>query len=244
MIYAAILAGGSGTRFLDRPSAPDKPSADSEKPKQFLSVGNVPVIFRASAVFINMPEIDWVIIVVPESYIDFTKAMFADNPKATVIAGGENRNDSLQCALDFISNTCGIQPGDIITTHDAARPFVTESIIRENLAKAGKTGAAGVYITATDTVVLSEDGYVLTKNLPRTKCFLAQTPQTFDLRLLNQVLPQISSEEKSLATDVCGLFLARGLPVSMTAGDSKNIKITTAADMELANLYAQKYSIS
>jgi 2-C-methyl-D-erythritol 4-phosphate cytidylyltransferase/2-C-methyl-D-erythritol 2,4-cyclodiphosphate synthase len=118
---------------------------------------------------------------------------------------------------------------DIVVIHDAARPFVDEQTIRRTIAAAAEWGAAIAAVGAQDTVKRAGSDGVITATLRREEICLAQTPQAFRTGLLREALA-IEGE----ATDEAALVERAGHPVRVVEGDPRNLKITTAADLVMA----------
>ena len=164
MIYAAVLAGGTGTRM------------GADKPKQFLEFGGKPVIVHTVERFLECDEIDRVIVMTPAEWCDYTRNLLmqyfggpssgvgkempggaekdsGNGTRITVAAGGPSRNETLMNAISVIEADGNLDDETVIVTHDAVRPFVTERMIRENIAAARKTGACETAFPATDTII-------------------------------------------------------------------------------------------
>ncbi|MBD4452007.1 2-C-methyl-D-erythritol 4-phosphate cytidylyltransferase, partial [Xanthomonas citri pv. citri] len=75
--------------------------------------------------------------------------------RVKVVAGGTDRNETIMNIIDHIRNVNGINNDDVIVTHDAVRPFLTQRIIKENIEVAAKYGAVDTVIEAIDTIVMS-----------------------------------------------------------------------------------------
>ena len=151
MIYAGIVAGGSGTRMKNAPL-----------PKQFLEIGGVPVIIRTVKAFLSVAEIGKVIIGIKPDYYDYMSKLLdkhsVDRGRVIIVNGGKDRNSTVMNIAREIEQTFGIFEGDIILTHDAVRPFVSERTIRENISAAREYGACGTYIPSADTIIASQAG--------------------------------------------------------------------------------------
>lgn len=211
-VYAGIVAGGSGSRM------------GADMPKQYIPVAGTPILLHTVRAFAKLA--DTVYVACPENFVELTKDLVGEY--ATVIPGGKTRMESVGAILDSISP----EEDDIILTHDGVRPFVSERIIKENIEKAKKHLACGTFIPTVDTICLSEDGAVLSAVPDRTHMYNVQTPQTFNINLLKEMLSSCKDAEKF--TDLCGLATFMGKKVHMVMGESTNIKITTPADITLA----------
>lgn len=227
MIYAGILAGGSGTRM------------GGSIPKQFMHIGKKPIIIHTIEKFLN--TCDKIIVACPKSHIAYmsdivNKYIF---PRAVlVIEGGENRMDSILSVLAYIFINYKTSDKDIIVTHDGVRPFVTEDMIRETVKSAEKTGAGAVFVNTVDTIAVSYDGQKLDNVLIRDNVYSVQTPQTFKLSKLKQIFRNAGNDIYKY-TDLCGLANSQGMNIHMVPGDRKNIKITTREDIYIAQAFLE-----
>jgi 2-C-methyl-D-erythritol 4-phosphate cytidylyltransferase len=144
--WAIILAGGRGLRL------------GAGIPKQFLPLGDRPVIVWSMEAFCRCGSINGLIIVCPADGIPRMRELAEQYPHEKIldiVPGGETRQGSSWNAV----NARKYQDDDILLFHDAARPFVTERIILECVAAAKERGAAGTYIPATDTITEIRDGW-------------------------------------------------------------------------------------
>lgn len=227
--YAAILAGGSGTRM-----------GNSETPKQFLDLGGKPILVHTIEKFCVSNCFDAVVVLCPEPWVRQTKdllhkhcPLFADSIKVTV--GGASRNDTVNNAISYIEQNYDVDEETVIVTHDAVRPFVSQRIIKENIQAARATGACDTVIPATDTIVESLDGETISDIPDRSVLYQGQTPQSFNLCKLKELMASLSDQEKGILTDACKIFVLRGQNVALVRGDSSNMKITYPQDMRLAH---------
>ena len=228
-IFAAILAGGVGTRMQS-----------AEKPKQFLEVGNKPIIIHTIEKFISIENFTKILVLTPEAWVDYTRDLIENymgtDSGVLVLPGGADRNETLMCALAYIEEHYKVDADTILVTHDAVRPFVTERIIRENMEAAGLYGACGTAIPATDTIVQSRDGKYMNSIPDRSCMYQQQTPQSFRVTLLKETYALLNEEERKSLTDACKILVLKGVPVYMVMGDSCNIKITYPEDLLLSEV--------
>ena len=132
----------------------------------------------------------------------------------------------------------GKNEGDIILTHDAVRPFVTEKIIKDNIEAMREHSACGTYMPAADTIIRS-DGEKVRETLNRSELYQAQTPQTFRFGDLRRNYYSLSEEQKKKLTDTCSVFTACNEDIYLVVGDALNFKITTDSDLRMANALAE-----
>lgn len=227
MVFAAVFAGGIGSRM-----------GNSDTPKQYLELGGKPVIIHTVEKFFINEEIDEILILCPKAWVAHTRDLVAkhlpEGKKVTVIAGGATRNGTLENAIEFIESNYETDEDTVIVTHDAVRPFLTHRIICENVEAAKKYGACDTVIPATDTIVASEDGKMISSIPERNKMFQGQTPQSFRLKELEKVLSSLTEDEKAILTDACKIFTIKNKDVFMVNGEVFNIKITYPYDLKVA----------
>ncbi len=232
MIYAAVLAGGTGTRM------------GADLPKQFLEFAGKPVIIHTTAKFLIHEDIDKVIVVTPQEWVSYTEDLlagyFGDDSRIITAAGGETRNETLMNAIAAIEQDGGLDDDTIIVTHDAVRPFVTERMISENIRMAEEMGACETAFPATDTIVETEDGKTVMAVPDRSRLWMVQTPQTFRAKKLRDLYLSLTEEEKEVLTDAARIYIMKGRSVGIVRGESSNIKITYPDDIRIAEAISCK----
>lgn len=154
------------------------------------------------------------------------EAIAAACPKpCTVVQGGATRADSVR-------NGLAAATGELVAIHDAARPFVSESVITAALTAAAETGAAAPAVPVKDTVKVADPSGRVLDTPDRATLYAVQTPQCFRRALYTQALAAVTGEKARLVTDDCSLFELAGLPVRLTEGDYANYKITTKENLQ------------
>lgn len=228
MVFAAVFAGGIGSRM-----------GNPDTPKQYIELGSKPVIIHTIEKFFVNDKIDEIIVLCPKAWVAHTQALVEKHlpagKKIAVISGGETRNGTLEKAIEYIENNCETDEETVIVTHDAVRPFLTHRIIDENVEAAMIHGACDTVIPATDTIVESLNGKIISSIPERSKMYQGQTPQSFRLKELERVLASLTEEEKSILTDACKIFSIKNKDVYMVEGEVFNIKITYPYDLKVAH---------
>lgn len=231
--FAAILAGGSGTRM-----------GNPDKPKQFLLLGDVPILVHTIEKFCVSGAFDAIYVLVPSLWLRQTEDILHKYcPEFTdlirVVPGGDTRTETVECAVAAIKDSYVTDEETIIVTHDAVRPFVSHRIIAENVEAAKTWGACDTVIPATDTIVESTDGSLITAIPDRRYLYQGQTPQSFNLAKLEKLLASLYADEREILTDACKVFLLRGESVALVRGDAANIKITYPEDLRVASAFLE-----
>ena len=227
MIFAAILAGGIGSRM-----------GGTDTPKQFLTLGNKPVIVHTIEKFVINSKFDKILVLSPQNFIIHTNNLieeYFDDDNIIVLEGGQTRNDTIINAIEYISDNFNIDDESIIVTHDSVRPFVTHRIIEDNIEAAKKFGACDTVIPATDTIVESVDSKVISDIPIRDNYYQGQTPQSFKINKLSELINSLSESESNILTDACKIFVLKNEDVYLVDGEITNIKITYPYDLKLAN---------
>jgi 2-C-methyl-D-erythritol 4-phosphate cytidylyltransferase len=219
MNIAIIAAAGAGTRMA------------SDRPKQFLLLAGTPVIIHTLKVFEQCESINEVIVVLPaaESAGFLSLAgKFGLRKVARVVPGGATRADSVKRGLMSIRAATA----EIVAVHDGVRPFVTVEEIDAVVTAAQTDGAAILVAPVTDTIKQVNDQRIV-QTLARGGLRRALTPQCFRYELLREAYQQADINDPAL-TDESALVEQLGKPVSIVEGSARNIKITTAEDLAIA----------
>ena len=227
MIYGVVLAGGVGSRM-----------GNVGKPKQYLLVGDKPILIHTLEKFYMQSEFEKVLVLCPTEWISHTKNLvrkyMIDTERIVVLEGGETRNETIMNSIAYIEKEGNLNEDTIIVTHDSVRPFVTQRILEENIRYAKEYGACDTAVAATDTIVCSEDNVVISDIPERRKMYQGQTPQTFKALKLRQLYEALSPKEKELLTDAAKIFVMKGEKVHIVDGEVFNIKITYPYDLRVA----------
>jgi 2-C-methyl-D-erythritol 4-phosphate cytidylyltransferase len=214
-----IPAAGQSSRFRDKEKKP------------FINLDGRAVWLRTVELFVTRPDVVQTIIVIAKAdqetfrrrntaHMAFMNVQIAD--------GGAERFDSVANALRLLKPEV-----DFVAVHDAVRPCLTAAQIDAVFAKAVATGAALLAIPVADTLKQVGPQHEVKGTLPRQGLWLAQTPQVFRRDWLEAAYADRGRAGKEI-TDDCQLLEAAGHPVHVVEGAATNIKITTKADLILA----------
>ena len=228
MIYAGILAGGTGTRM-----------GISNMPKQFLDLGNKPIIIHTIEKFLLEPEIEKIVVGVHEDWISHAQDLVEEyistfKDRIIIVAGGSDRNTTIENIIKAIDDYKELTDEDIVITHDSVRPFITLRIIKDNIRLAKECDAVDTVVEAVDTIVESTNGEYITNIPNRAHYYQGQTPQSFRCKDFLNLYNSLTSEEKQILTDACKIFVIKGKEVALAKGEYSNLKITTVTDLKIA----------
>ncbi len=236
MVYAEILAGGIGTRF-----------GSKDLPKQYHMLGSKPIIVHTIEQFVINPKIDKIIVCTPKDWMTYTEDLINKYVKQRenieVVQGGPTRNETIINGAKYIEKTYGLTDKDVIITHDAVRPFISQRIIDDNIKAVQKHDAVDTAIPATDTIIDSGpdkkvdpngSDYMIESIPNRSSLWYGQTPQSFKIKKLMAMYDTLTDEEKDILTDACKIFVIKGKEVYIVKGETFNIKITTVFDLKMA----------
>ena len=237
-VFVIVPAAGLGTRMAALSPAKSRKKSPT---KQFKELGGVPILVLTLRKFAAVPAVHQIIVALRLDEVAGFRAQVEKqfpeilSKRLEIVEGGEHRQDSVASALKQIVAA----PDDIVLVHDAVRPFVTPEIIDQVIKAAQQHGAAIAGWPAVDTVKQVErtaDGALIKTTIPRASIVMAQTPQGFRYDILKKAFDDATADG-FLGTDEASLIERAGLPVMVVMGSPRNIKITTPADMELAEFY-------
>lgn len=230
---AVVLAAGFGTRF------------DPDKPKQLVSVAGKPIVCWSIEAFERCTRITDIVVVVNPRVRGEVESLIGRHAYAkvrVVIDGGAERVDSTAAALDMLA-AAGIPDDAKILIHDAVRPFVGQSAIDDSIDALDRFQACTVACASTDTVLLTEDlgDRKVVRSVPdRPNTFRAQTPQSFRFSTIRHAYELASADPDFHPTDDTRVVVdyLPDTPVAIVSGSESNLKITTLADIPIAERIA------
>lgn len=229
---ALIIAGGVGSRM------------GQDIPKQFIHVHDKPVIIYTLEAFQSHPEIDAIEVVCLDGWHDVLRAycrQFGIAKLENIVSGGETGQDSIRNGLKDIA-TRYHDDDDIVLIHDSIRPMVSHDIISDNIRVCREKGNAIVVVPCTSVMLRTDDFEVSNDQIPRDNLKITQTPQSFFLNELLSVHAEAVKRDLLPSIASCALYIEMGHPVYFSKGSEKNIKITTAEDIEIFSALLQAES--
>jgi 2-C-methyl-D-erythritol 4-phosphate cytidylyltransferase len=215
-----IPAAGSGLRF------------GGPLPKQFCALAGRPVLSHALAAFAG--AVDAAVLAVGSGMEEHVRALLARHPPAfpvRLVAGGATRQASVAAALA----AC---PDDAwALVHDGVRPLVDRRLIAACQAALQahpqEAVVAAERCVATVKRQRADDPTRVLATVERSDLWLAQTPQGFAVAVARPAYAQALAAGWACSDDAQVMERA-GIPVRLVPSDAGNLKITTPADLALA----------
>ena len=190
-----------------------------------LDLAGLPILRRSVEAFIRCDLVSSVVVALPPELAARPPDYLRSGAKSLqIVSGGDRRQDSVANAFAAIADRA-----DIVVIHDAARPLVSDAIIRRTVDAAVESGAAIAAVRASDTIKRGDASQRIVETLPRGDIYLAQTPQAFRTAVLRDALGFADD-----ATDEAALAERAGYAVRLVEGDPRNLKITTEDDLAMA----------
>ncbi len=216
-IHVILLAGGSGTRL------------NLGINKALLSLEGRSVLSRSAEAFRSFAR-DMIVVCrkgeegQAEAEISPLKLPFPLH----FVSGGSTRQESVSRGLALLRK----HPADMVLVHDAARCMVDEGTIARVIESVLRFRSGVASVPVKDTIKSATPDLLAEETLPRERLRAMQTPQGFLVEDLVRAMDQ-AERDHFLGTDDASLLEHCGLPVHLTEGSEKNIKLTTREDLEM-----------
>ena len=226
MIFAGILAGGSGSRM-----------ETATMPKQFIRVCDVPIFIRTLRTFLSVSEIDKVIVSTnpdwEQMYVDLMNEFDIDKDRVVLVRGGETRFLSL---VNVSKKAYELDPSKeaIIITHDCARMFVSKRIIEDNLKMIKDYDMVTSSIPVSETILKSNDGIRSSVVPDRSKLWADQGPQTFGVSKFLRYVDMIPAGDIENYIEAGKVYLSHNRAIGIVKGERFNFKVTNDIDLQYA----------
>jgi 2-C-methyl-D-erythritol 4-phosphate cytidylyltransferase len=220
-VTAIIVGAGEGKRM------------GGPVPKSFLPIAGRPLVLRALDRFFSARTIEKVILVVAGKEMQRSQALMQSDLNLShrpwaLQAGGATRLQSVRRGLEKLDSDC-----EIVVIHDAARPFVSASLIDRCVDEACRVGAVVVGVPVRDTIKVVSEEHWVQATPARSSLWEIQTPQVFRKELIVEAHDRAVRQAID-ATDDSTLVEQMGKSVLVLQGETTNIKITTPDDILLA----------
>lgn len=205
-----------------------------DRQKQFLMLGDMPVLAHTLKVFEGIDEVNEIIIIVPRGEEEFCLINIVERYKmhkvTKVIAGGKERQDSVYNGLKLISDD-----KDFVIVHDGVRPFISREVIKQSIELAKRFDGVVAGVPAKDTIKRVSNDMLVEATMNRAHLWLIQTPQTFRYKIINEAYNKAYINDY-YGTDDASLVERLGYKVKVIMDSYENIKITTPEDILFAEM--------
>ncbi len=221
MNIAVIFAGGVGSRMHSK-----------DKPKQFLEMYNKPIIIYTLEYFEKHQEIDAIVVVCVNDWINYLKELlykFRIDKVQKIVPGGKTGQLSIYNGLIVAKELAG-EEKSIVLIHDGVRPLISEQLITENIQAVETFGNSITSSIVKETIVEIDDSGNIKLVPDRAHSRVAKAPQCFWLDDILMAHNKALAEGMVSFVDSCTMMQYYGIKMHMTDGPYENIKITTPDD--------------
>ncbi|MFS3127228.1 SDR family NAD(P)-dependent oxidoreductase [Nocardioides sp. Bht2] len=220
---AVLLAGGVGSRV------------GLDIPKQLIKVAGKTILEHTLEVMHSHPQVDEILILMSPGHLDSVRAIVRKGGYTKVTAileGGATRSETSMKALEEIGD-----PEARVLLHDAVRPLVSHRIIGECFTALEVHEAVDVAIPSADTIIEVDENDVIRAIPPRSALRRGQTPQAFRVGTIARAYERAAADPDFVATDDCSVVLKYlpEVPITVVAGDERNMKVTEPIDVYIAD---------
>jgi len=201
------------------------------EPKALVEVDGSPLLLRTMRQFSKIAGGKDIIVPIPvECREAFSAALSTVDAPAHVrlVDGGAQRQDSVWNALGELDSDT-----EVVLIHDAARPFVPESVVQAAAEAAQEYGAATVAVPVVDTILEVDSEEFLEHTPDRNRLWACQTPQAFQVEVIREAHRHAQARH-FYGTDDAALVRLMGKPVKIVEGVPRNFKVTTPFDLLMA----------
>lgn len=215
VISAIVLAAGRGTRL------------GADIPKAYLPLRGKSILSYSLETFSQCALISELIVVIHPDDIERARGVLKALEKPVkIVFGGAQRQESALAGVRATS-------GEFVLVHDAARPLVSRKLIERVIAAMETHGAAVPALPVADSIKRVFEDFIVS-DVDRAGLFYAQTPQGFPRKLLLEALERACAQGRSFTDEASALLALSNVRAKVVPGEAQNIKITTEADLRLA----------
>lgn len=231
MNVAIIIAGGVGSRM------------GQEIPKQFINVGEKPVIVYTLEAFQEHPLVDAIKVVCLAGWEQVLRAyarQYKIDKLKWVVKGGASGQESIR---NGVYNFEGVlAEDDICIVHDGVRPMLDPEVITDVVRVAKERGNAVTSMPYNEQIFLvdKKDSATTTQYIPRETLRRVSTPQAYRFGLLDSKYHE--AFEKGVGIDGSNytntMMVQLGVRLNFAVGSDRNIKLTTPENLEFFRAWA------
>jgi 2-C-methyl-D-erythritol 4-phosphate cytidylyltransferase len=224
MNIALIIAGGTGKR------------AQQEIPKQFVDIDGKPILAYTLESFEAHPDIHAIELVCIDGWQE-TVTSYAQEFKISklewITTGGETCQESIRNGVFDLYNHC--KEDDIVIIHDGIRPVIEKAVVSDCIRVCSQFGNAVSSLPYNEQIFKTNDGLTSTEYIPRETLRRVQTPQAYRLGKLYNCYKKAFEKKIGIfgSSYTNTMMVELGEILHFAAGSDRNIKITTADDIEI-----------
>lgn len=224
MVYAVIIAGGSGHRM------------GQDIPKQFINVYDKPVLIYTLESFQNHPQVDVIEVVCIDGWHDIVWAyakQFNITKLKWIVSGGETVQESIRNGVYNLEEQC--VDDDIVIVHDGIRPLVETAVLSDVILKCQMYGNAVTSLPYNEQIFVVDNEISTVKYIPRESLRRVSTPQAYKFAKLDSAYHEAFEKEIGIqgSSYTNTMMVELGERLYFAAGSDKNIKLTTKDDLEM-----------
>lgn len=224
MNVAIIIAGGSGHRM------------GQDIPKQFINVYDKPVLIYTLEGFQRHPEIDAIEVVCIDGWHDVLWAyakQFNITKLKWVVSGGKSGQESIRNGVYHLEDKCA--EDDVVIIHDGIRPLVDSSVLSDVISKCKQYGNAVTSMPYNEQIFVADDDFSTVQFIPRETVRRVSTPQAYQFGKLDSAYHKAFEKEIGIygSSYTNTMMVELGERLYFAAGSDKNIKLTTAEDIDI-----------
>ncbi len=220
--YEVIIpACGRGKRF------------QSDIPKQFISINDIPVLIHTLKVFDDLKGLYGIIVVCDGEYREYVESIvkkYGIKKVRKIVVGGKRRQDSVYNGIK------ALELKKLVVVHDAVRPCVEKDVVLRGVKYADEFGASCAGFPAVQTLGIAENGF-LVKNLDRNACWVLATPQCFKYSILYSSYENAKKENFFATDDTQIVIKYTNQKIKLYESNVENVKMTYKTDLEIVGMY-------
>jgi 2-C-methyl-D-erythritol 4-phosphate cytidylyltransferase len=218
--WGILIAAGKGEQI------------NKEADIAFLSIGDSPVLAYSLTAYERCPDVDGMVVVASRDKLEIVANMvrlFGCSKVKKIVPGAVQRMSSVASGLRALEDDV-----TLVSVHDVSRPCVAPQLITDTIKAAKRYGSGVAAARMADAVKEAATGQKVTKDLDRSKLWMAQTPQTFRRELLEKATASTAKRKKT-PDDEAEAVRMTSKDVHLVPSDSSNLKIQTMDDVLLAS---------
>ena len=224
-LWCVVPAAGRGARF------------GGDIPKQYLPLAGRALILHTLERLAAHPRVAGLMVVLAAQDHWWPGVGEVNGKPVRIAAGGSERGDSVLSGLRALPESTG--DADFVLVHDAARPCVRYEDIGRLISEAIPAGGGLLGAPLRDTLKRADGANRSAATESRESRWRALTPQLFRRGELTIALERARNEGVIVSDEAMAMELSGYRPL-LVEGAEDNIKVTTPADLALAEFLLER----